>query len=194
MTHDCKTEVAEVPEATNPQSPMSQNEQQRITVFLEPTKRKVGVNVSENARVGEVVQGMVTHLQATGAEQGFDLNVYLRDTIGEGFSPEWQLFRERENMQLLPPGARFGDIQPPLEPDEEFTVKVNAKVAADKPNQMYEFLRFPFSFGLEHGQVWTHSSITSVAAPEKLTLPKSRSFGQLDDSASLALNRVACHR
>lgn len=107
---------------------MSQPGNERnVTIYLEPTKRKVRVSLTNEAGVGEVVQGMVTHLQQA---EGFDLNVYLRDKIGEGFSPEWQLFRERENMQLLPPGAVFGDLQPPIEPDETFTVKVNAKVAS----------------------------------------------------------------
>lgn len=97
-----------------------------VTVYLEPTKRKVKIQLNESAQVGEVVQGMVTHLQQA---EGFDLNVYLRDKVGDGFAPEWQLFRERENMQLLPPGAVFSELDPPIENDELFTVKVNAKVA-----------------------------------------------------------------
>lgn len=102
----------------------------KVSIYLEPAKRKVNVQLGENATVGEVVQGMVTHLRQI---EGFDLDVHIRDRIGDGFDPEWQLFREGEAMQLLPPGARFRDFQPPLEDDESFTIKVNAKVASAPP-------------------------------------------------------------
>ena len=104
----------------------SANNERKIQVYLEPTKSKVRIAVTEGAEVGEVVQGMVTHLQQA---SGFDLDRYLSTTVGDGFGAEWQLFRERENMQLLPAGARFGELQPPIEEEESFTVKVNAKVA-----------------------------------------------------------------
>ena len=98
-----------------------------IQIYLEPTKRKLQLDLHESATIADVVQGMVTHLSTV---EGFDVKHYLRDKIGDGYSPEWQLFRERENMQLLPPGARFAELQPPLEADEMFTLKVNARVAA----------------------------------------------------------------
>lgn len=98
-----------------------------ISVYLEPTKRKLTLDLAHSATVGDVVRGMVTHLSQT---DGFDIRHFLREKIGDGQQPEWQLFRERENMQLLPPDVRFGELQPPLEDDELFTLKVNAKVAA----------------------------------------------------------------
>ncbi|MGE0434764.1 MAG: hypothetical protein AB7K09_10335 [Planctomycetota bacterium] len=97
-----------------------------ISVYLEPTKRKLQLDLQDSATIGDVVQGMVTHLRAV---ENFDVTHYLRDKIGDGYAPEWQLFRERENMQLLPPDARFSDLQPPLDRDEMFTLKVNARVA-----------------------------------------------------------------
>lgn len=97
-----------------------------ISIYLEPTKRKLNIELDDNATIGDVVRGMVTHLRES---EGFDLNHYLREKIGDGYAPEWQLFRERENMQLLPPGANFKDLTPPLAEDELFTMKVNAKVA-----------------------------------------------------------------
>jgi len=104
-----------------------------ISVYLEPTKRKLQLDLHDTATIGDVVQGMVTHLRSA---EGFDVNHYLKDKIGDGYAPEWQLFRERENMQLLPPDARFNELQPPLDVDEMFTLKVNAKVAArQKPGR-----------------------------------------------------------
>lgn len=101
-----------------------------ISIYLEPTKQKVGIDVNdETVTVGQVVQGMVTHLRSA-SDQGFDIDHYLRDRIGDGYAAEWQLFREDENMQLLPPEARLDELQPPLAPDELFTLKVNAKVAS----------------------------------------------------------------
>lgn len=97
-----------------------------ISVYLEPTKRKLTLDLAHSATVGDVVQGMVTHLSQT---DGFDIGHFLREKIGDGQQAEWQLFRERENMMLLPPDVRFGELQPPLEDDELFTLKVNAKVA-----------------------------------------------------------------
>jgi hypothetical protein len=97
-----------------------------ISVYLEPTKRKVKIDLRGEATVGDIVEGLVAHLSTA---EGFDVQRYLRDKIGDGFSPEWQLFRERANMQLLPPGARFGELEPPLDTEEMFTMKVNAKVA-----------------------------------------------------------------
>jgi len=100
-----------------------------ISVYIEPSKRKLNLDVQPEATVGQIVQGLVAHLKA--AAQGFDVEHYLRDRIGDGYAPEWQLFRENENMQLLPPDARMTELQPPLEADELFTLKVNAKVAAN---------------------------------------------------------------
>lgn len=99
-----------------------------ISIYLEPTKRKLLLALADGATVGEVVTGMVAQLRET---DGFDVNVYLRDKIGDGYAAEWQLFRERENMQLLPPTARFSELEPPIEVDEMFTMKVNAKVAGN---------------------------------------------------------------
>lgn len=98
-----------------------------ISVYLEPTKRKLTLDLSTGATIGDVVQGMVTHLRSV---EEFDVEHFLREKIGDGYSAEWQLFREGQNMQLLPPEARFSELQPPLALDEMFTLKVNAKVAA----------------------------------------------------------------
>lgn len=97
-----------------------------ISIYLEPTKRKLMLALGADATVGEVIGGMVTELQHT---DGFDVQTFLREKIGDGYAAEWQLFRERENMQLLPPSARFSELEPPLEIDELFTMKINAKVA-----------------------------------------------------------------
>lgn len=97
-----------------------------ISVYLEPTKRKLQLDLGEEATVGDIIHGMVAHLRDT---DGFDVNYYLREKIGDGYAAEWQLFRERENMQLLPPTARFSELEPPVEIDELFSMKVNAKVA-----------------------------------------------------------------
>lgn len=97
-----------------------------ISIYLEPTKRKLLLGLGPDATVGEVIGGMVAELQQTA---GFDVQTFLREKIGDSYAAEWQLFRERENMQLLPPTARFSELEPPLEVDELFTMKVNAKVA-----------------------------------------------------------------
>lgn len=102
------------------------SEAKNVTVYLEPAKQKYSVAIQPDAIVEQVVHGMVEHMDQT---PGFDLSRYLNEKIGDGFAAEWQLFREKLDMQLLPPGTCFRELDPPLQEDETFTVKVNAKVA-----------------------------------------------------------------